>query len=385
MDEAADPYLGREHSKIKHLFLAEYLKSASFKVLQGIGAARTCTYVDGFAGPWSVADENECTDSSFDYAVRILLDTRTALEKAGRSAPKLRFLLCERDPDAFQKLKAYAAKKVGLEIGLEIEVFAGDFEDNLDAIRARCEGFTFSFIDPKGWNLRSAEIASFLASVRGDFLLNFMEHPVSRHNSYEKVRASFARLLDDAEWHLKIDTAHNALPRETQILALLKKRLKAQAAAKYMPDFPILKPSVNRVQMRLVLGTHHFKGVEVFRTVEDKLQQVQLTLRRNVSEGGAMLLLSDDQMNQVELGKAGVGSVANRAAASTMCRELMSSIDGEVTLENLAARVMEAIPLRLTHMKDVATGLRNDGFLTFQLQGTARKPSEETKIRRAAI
>ncbi len=111
MDQDTDPYLGREHSKIKHLFLADYLQKASFKVLQGSGAANTFTYVDGFAGPWSVADEAECSDSSFDYAVRVLKDTQEALRNSGRPAPKLKFLLCEKDADAFRKLRAYAAKQ----------------------------------------------------------------------------------------------------------------------------------------------------------------------------------------------------------------------------------------------------------------------------------
>ena len=83
MPTVNDPYKGREHSKIKHHFLARYLQEASFKVLQGPFAVSTFTYIDGFAGPWSVADQDDCSDSSFDYAVRILLGTREALLGSG--------------------------------------------------------------------------------------------------------------------------------------------------------------------------------------------------------------------------------------------------------------------------------------------------------------
>lgn len=381
MDEEVDPYQGREHSKIKHIFLAHYLKDASFKVLQGAGAAKTFTYVDGFAGPWSVSDEESCSDASFDYAVRVLLDTQTALATAGRPVPKLRFLLCERDPEAFKRLSAYAAKK----IGIEIKVFSGCFEDNLEAIRAACEGFTFSFIDPKGWNLRSAEIAGFLASVRGDFLLNYMEHPISRHNSYRAVHASFSRLLDDADWDGKIETGASALPREAQILNLLKDRLKAHKAAKYMPDFAILKPRADRVQMRLILGTQHAQGVEVFRTVEKKTQAVQVETRRAIAQpdGDATSLFSPEALNDLELAGAGVGGPKSIRAAKSACSNLMGRIDHAVRFDDLAARVMETAPVRMTDMKGIVLALRTEGSLVFDLVGAARKPSDDTLIRRA--
>lgn len=63
MCSETDPYEGREHSKIKHLFLQKYLQAASFKVLQGPGFREYFTYVDGFAGPWSVADASDYSDS----------------------------------------------------------------------------------------------------------------------------------------------------------------------------------------------------------------------------------------------------------------------------------------------------------------------------------
>lgn len=382
MDEDVDLYEGREHSKIKHLFLSDYLKAASFKVLVGATAAKTFTYVDGFAGPWSVSDESDCSDSSFDHAVKVLLDTKAALRAAGRQLPKLRFLLCERDPEAFKRLSAYAAKKSGI----EIRVFHGDFEDNLDEIRAACEGFTFSFIDPKGWNLRSAEIADFLASVRGDFLLNFMEHPISRHNSYPPVRASFARFLDDADWDKKIRSEPGAVPREAQILDLLKARLKARKAAAFMPDFAILKPRKERVQMRLVLGTHHIQGVEVFRTVEKNIQAVQSETRQNLASSGddALLLFSPSALRDHELSDIGVGGRRARRAAKELVVQIVAEARGFLLFELLAARVMEQVAVRITDVKDIAMELRAAGSIHFDLVPPARKPKENTVVRPSA-
>ena len=381
MSDEIDPYQGREHSKIKHLFLADYLQAASFKVLQGPAAAKCFTYVDGFAGPWSVADEEECSDSSFDYAIRVLRDTQAALEKAGRTPPKLRFLLCERDPEQFKKLSAYAARKTGI----EIHVFRGAFEDNLQAIRARCEGFTFSFIDPKGWNLRSAEIAAFLASVRGDFVLNFMEHPISRHNSLELVQESFGRFLDDALWHEKISTLPGTPPRAMQILAMLKDRLKSKGAARFMPDFAILKPRADRVQMRLILGTHHAQGVEVFRTVQKKIETVQAETRRTLATGDdpQSSIFPSEALNTMDLDGRGVGGERSLTLARTACIEIMNKADRPVRFEVLAARVMEDAAVRMTNVKDLVVKLRALGLLSFDLDGGAKKPVDATPIRRA--
>ena len=104
MKDDDDRYAGREHSRIKHEFLKAYLEAASFKVLQGSSARDTFTYVDGFAGPWSVADETDYSDASFDNALRVLFHTRDFIAKQRGHAPKLRFLLCERDQNRFESV-----------------------------------------------------------------------------------------------------------------------------------------------------------------------------------------------------------------------------------------------------------------------------------------
>ncbi len=267
--------------------------------------------------------------------------------------------------------------------GIEITVFNGCFEDNLEKIRAACEGFTFSFIDPLGWNLRSAEIAAFLSKVRGDFLLNFMEHPISRHNSLSTVRASFARFLDDPDWSEKVVEGAGAQPREIQILGLLKGRLKALGAAKYMPDFPIKKPTKDRIQMRLILGTNHSQGVEVFRTVEKSIEAVQVETRRGLAsnDGGQMSMFASDALNQMDLDGRGVGGFRSVQQAESVCLAIAEKIDHAMKFELLAARVMESVAVRMTNMKDVVVKLRQSGHLRFDVQGnTKKKPQEDTLI-----
>ena len=91
----------------------------------------------------------------------------------------------------------------------DIVVFHGKFEDNLDAIAAECrDGFTFTFIDPTGWNIRSGPILDFLRKQDGEFLLNFMSEHINRHAGYPAIAASIGRFLADPDW----ESAFDALP-----------------------------------------------------------------------------------------------------------------------------------------------------------------------------
>ena len=74
-------YHGREQSYIKHSFLTEYLKVAGYKTLQG--RSPTFNFVDAFAGPWNVTDEDNYSDASFDQALRTLESVRASLGRSG--------------------------------------------------------------------------------------------------------------------------------------------------------------------------------------------------------------------------------------------------------------------------------------------------------------
>lgn len=267
----------------------------------------------------------------------------------------------------------------------EIDVFQGAFEDNLSEIRSRCSGFTFTFIDPTGWNLRSQEIADFLSVVKGDFLLNFMEHPISRHNSYARVRDSFGRFLAEPRWFEKLDVVEGNDARVQSIIELLKRRLRELGAARYLPDFPIIQPRTSRVQMRLVLGTHHPDGVEVFRDVQHKLESEYLMIRRSKRDGHKQSsLFSDEQLNEIELGGRGIGGEKSIAEAREAFRLLVSEMKRPTEFFDLAVRIMEKIPVRLTNMKDIAVQLRKEGFLDYPTKPRVTKPRKDSPIRRAA-
>jgi hypothetical protein len=364
-----DRYAGREHSRIKHLFLTEYLKAAAFKTFQG--RSPIFNYIDGFAGPWSVSDEEDYSDTSFAQSIKTLLAVKEALETTRRERFTVRFYLCEKNPLRVERLRQYADRQQSL----NIRVFEGPFETRLDDIAKECaRGFSFTFIDPTGFNLGSLEIAQFLARMDGEFLLNFMSEHINRYPSVESVRATFGRLLADTDWKVRFDALPSHLKNEQRILIILKERMKELGAARYMPDFEILNPRAKRLQMRLVLGTNHPAGVEAFREVQVKIEPTQHEIREGIRHPG--------QASMFNLAvNDGVGSRAACGDARRIITNMLAD-QPSVRFDDLIGPVMENAAVRLTHLKDILGDMRKAGEVAFELAGRQKKPNLGTVIRR---
>ncbi|TPG22278.1 three-Cys-motif partner protein TcmP [Sphingomonas koreensis] len=369
-----EQYHGREQSFIKHEFLTQYLQAASYKTLQG--RSPVFNFVDAFAGPWRVSDENY-SDASFNQALHTLEAVRADLGRMGRSGLRIRFCFCERRPDAVDRLKAYAEKHSRF----EIHVFEGAFEDNLTGIADVChDGFTFTFIDPTGWDIRSEPVFEFLKARNGEFLLNFMAEHVNRHAGWSQVSESFGRFLADPDWKDEFAALPADMSNEERVLLLMKRKIKRMGAAMYLPDIPILKPRENRIKMRLILGTHSRKGLEVFRDVHGKVELSEIQTRNTISrsETRQLGLWSHAEESEDQQRAVGVGSASQQLAA----RELVSGAlaHGASQFDDIAALVMEQCAMRLTNTKDLLVAMRKEGFVAFDLQGRTKKPQPETII-----
>lgn len=374
MAAKVDQYRGREQSFIKHNFLTRYLQAAAYKTLQG--RSPTFNFVDAFAGPWSVTAD-DCSDASFDQALRTLEAVRADLGKRGVAGLKIRFCFCERRPEAVARLRDYAEEHSRF----EIHVFSGLFEDNLEGIARACrDGFTFTFIDPTGWDIRSAPVFEFLKASRGEFLLNFMSEHVNRHAGWDQVSESFGRFLADPDWKDEFATLPPHLSNEERVLLLLKCKMKNCGAAEYLPDLPILKPRENRIKMRLILGTHSRKGLEVFRDVHEKVELTEFQTRNTISEAESNQpgFWSNAEESVSQQRATGVGSPAQRYASGRLIMEALTH--GPARFDDLAAQVMEANAMRLTHTKDLLIAMRQQNLLTFDLLGKTKKPQPETIV-----
>lgn len=375
MPPKIENYQGREQSFIKHLFLNRYLEAAAYKLFQG--RSPVFNFVDAFAGPWRVLDTNMYSDASFSQAIETLEAVRRALLQMGRPGLKVRFRFCERNSSSVARLREFSAQKPEF----DIEVFSGAFEDNLDGIGAACrDGFTFTFIDPTGWNVDSAKVFDFLRSLNGEFLFNFMAEEVNRHAGWKGVAKSVGRFLADPAW----SPAFEALPdgsNETKILQLLKAKMKEAEVAKYLPDMAIRRPREDRIKMRLILGTRSGVGVEVFRTVQGMVEREAVWTRHVIQteESGQSQLFPEDQIIEFETDQDGVGCSAHMDWASDVMLRTVACRPG-ITFSTLAAEVMEQVPVRTTHLNKIAANNRRAGLLYFDLPGRRRTPASDTRL-----
>ena len=368
-------YRGREQSYIKHLFLTDYLQAAAYKILQG--RSPKFNFVDAFAGPWQVSND-DLSDASFDQALRTLETVRADLDRRGISSLKISFCFCERRKEAAVRLRKYARDRSSF----EIHVFHGAFEDRLTDIAAVCrEGFTFTFLDPTGWNIRSGPVLQFLRERRGEFLLNFMAEHVNRHAGYAPVVESFGRFLANPEWTSEFDSLPQGWSNEKRVLHLLRDEIKGSEAATYVPDFPIRKPRENRIKMRLLLGTNSAKGLEVFRDVQEKVERRELEMRDQLRSENRRQpsFFAPDEIAAIEQEAVGIGSQAFRDQAEQRMIDGLTERDSE-NFHNIAIDIMENVPMRLTHVKRLAVDMRRRRLISFELPPRRRVPQPETRI-----
>ena len=378
MQPQIERYRGREQSYIKHILLNKYLESAAYKLLQPRRGAPVFNFVDAFAGPWRVSDSDDFSDASFSQALETLETVRQQLVKMGRAGLRVRYRFCERNQESFVKLRQFAAERREF----DIQVFQGSFEDNIDEIAAACRGgFTFTFIDPTGWNIESEKVFSFLRNLKGEFLFNFMAENINRHAGWERVSESVGRFLADPAWKQEFLDLSDGWSNERKILHLLKKKMKEAGVATYLPEMGILRPRDHRVKMRLLLGTHRALGVEVFRTVQKKVETEAVSTRQRIAveQSGQRSLFPDSQLVEIEANRDGVGCPKYIERATEMLCCIVNQTPG-IGYENLTGMVMELVPVRTPDLNKIAVALRNAGRLKFDLPPRKRRPLSATRI-----
>ena len=371
-----DLYRDREQSFIKHQFLTEYLQTAAYKTLQG--RSSTFNFVDAFAGPWRLSDHAKYSDASFDQAINRLEAVRAHLDKKDPGRFKIRFCLCESRPKAVARLREYAASKGCF----EIHVFEGAFEDNLNAIAAKLtDGFTFTFIDPTGWNIRNEDIFRFLREQKGEFMLNFMSDHINRHAEYHQVEASFGRFLANAEWADEFARLPNEWSSEQKILHLIKTAMRDNGVASHLPDFSIMVPRQERVKMRLILGTHSPHGLDVFRDVQDKVEKQELAMRDKLRKGDSPQgsLFSSEDIAAIQQEQKGVGCKLNQNQAEKIFVDCLQDCP-HASASSICNIAMEKVPIRRTQLKKLLMDMRKRGIVRFDLPSRKKVPQDDTQI-----
>ena len=370
-----DNYRGREQSYIKHLFLTQYLQSLSFKIFQG--RSNVFNFIDAFAGPWrTTADDH--SDASFQQSLRTLESVRDTIDPHGGRGLRIQLFLCEKRAKAARELRKFAQENQEF----EISVFEGKFENNLNQIKSQCrDGFTFTFIDPTGWNIDSGPVFSFLRDLKGEFLLNFMSEHINRHAGYHKVSNSFGRFLADPDWQEEFGRLPSDWNNEKCIRTLLIKKIKQTQAAKFVPQVGIKKPTQERTKMTLLLGTHNPAGVQVFREVQSKVEQKEIARRETIREKGQVSLFPIEHLIEIKQARDGVGCAKYLKHAEQEVKSLLEKYpDQQAQYSDIEPRVLEQTPLKATHLKTVLKMLKDKQEISYELPGRARVPRRDTVI-----
>ena len=322
--------------------------------------------------------EDDYSDTSFDQAIRTLEGVRVTLGNHGITGLKMRFCFCEKSDDAVAKLREYADQHPNF----DIRVFPGKFESNLDKIREFCKnGFTFTFIDPTGWNIDCGPILDFLMEQKGEFLFNFMADAINRHAGYDIVSESFGRFLASPDWKTDFDAEPEFLSNEERVLRVLKRKIRESGAAMYVPDFPILNPYKNRIKMRLLLGTFNEVGVSVFRDVQFNVEQLEIKTRDRIQEDqqGCKSLFDADEVAAIKQKLAGVGCPRYVEMAKKKIVQLLSC-RSNVHYKELSTAILEDVPIKMTQLNGVMKEIKIAGMISYKLPPRKRVPQAETVI-----
>ncbi len=208
-----------------------------------------------------------------------------------------------------------------------------------------------------------------------------MAEDINRHAGWEGVSDSVGRFLANPAWEHEFRNLPEDWSNERKVLHLLKLNMKEAGIATYLPEVAILRPRDDRVKMRLLLGTHHIQGVEVFRTVQKNVEAEAISVRHNIGieRSGQPYLFPSNQLAEIEAKREGVSCPASLERATEMVRHIVDETPG-IEFGNLTGSVMESVPVRTTDLNKIAVALRKTGQLRFDLPLRKRTPLPTTRV-----
>jgi three-Cys-motif partner protein len=271
-------YQGREQAYVKHYLLQQYLPEWAYKVGRRWSSL---AYIDGFAGPWGTTDPNHA-DSSFALAVDTLRASQLGLQKQGVTLSTYAILV-ESKRESFAKLASFAQSATGPDVS--VTAIRGKFIDKIPKINEllRAAGphtFKFVLLDPMGWaDIPMNKLQPFLKTRSCEVLINLMTKHINRFLNEEDRAASYNDLFGRPG---VLERLRNAAGDEREELAVNEycRSLQMLCGFQYVSSAVILEPQEAKIRYFLVYATNHPRGIEVFKTAENKAANVQETVRQ---------------------------------------------------------------------------------------------------------
>lgn len=271
-------YQGREQAYVKHYLLERYLPDWAYKV----GTKwNSLIYIDGFAGPWGTTDPNYA-DSSFAVAVDALRTCKLGLQKRG-VALSTYAILVESSNEAFAKLDAFAHSANGPDVS--VTAMPGKFVEMISQINEQLKvagprAFKFVLLDPTGWaDIPMNKLQPFLKERSCEVLINLMTKHINRFLNEENRATSYNNLFGRQG---VLETLRRAVGEEREELAVREygRSLQMLCGFQFVSSAVILEPQEAKIRYFLVYATNHPRGIEVFKTAENKAANIQEVVRQ---------------------------------------------------------------------------------------------------------
>jgi three-Cys-motif partner protein len=296
-----DIYAGREQTLVKHVILREYLQ----RFARIVGTHwDVLTYVDCFAGPWNVRSD-DLSDSSFAIALDELRKARETLRANGKNVA-LRCFFLEKDRDAYERLKAYAASVTDAEVVAHNSTLEDSVGTIVDFVqRGLRRSFPFIFIDPTGWTgFELDTIRPLLRLKPGEVLINFMTGHIRRFLDSDDAttQQSLRGLFGSDDFKMKI-RGLDRQDRDDAAVQEYSRQVMNVGGFRHVCPAIVLNPEIDRTHFHLIYATRNALGVEVFKDAEKHAMAVQERARAEAQgrareeRTGQIALLNSEELH----------------------------------------------------------------------------------------
>lgn len=378
-------YVGREQAYVKHFFLESYLESLVFKTASKYDHV---AYVDGFSGPWQSKGEN-FEDTSFGIALAALRKSKAAWKLQGRDV-KMSAFLVEKSKTAFAELEALKPRFPDI----EIHTYNGDFVEKAPALLGEIPkgAFAFFFVDPKGWRIDIARLASLLSRPNSEVVFNFMFEFINRAASIDDqaIVDGLTALMPHGSWKARMTALRASDPkaRMTILAEAFRETLGRIGNYNLVAEVPVLRPLKDRILYWLFYGTRSAKGIEVFRSCHVKTERQQSSVRQVMKRAHEAAGTKQGNLfgPEIQMAPNEIEAFldAERNAARAMLLELTPAAPAFRTYGEVWPKVLAKHVVTLPDLNKVANDLRKNNQLLFsEWEVRKRKPEDSYRMSRA--
>lgn len=257
----------KEHTKVKHEILSNYLKSW----INVLGKWQKVCYFDCFAGRGIYEDGSDGSPIIALKAINDLKQNRkhiqevvcTFIEKDKSNYDNLYKVIhaeLSRDPTA------YSSITVRPPINDEFVNVASKITRKSNKLNP-----SFFFIDPFGFGgIPFETIKDILSIPKTEVFINFMIRDVNRFLKSSKHQLSIEDLFGLDDVMDVIDSNYSNLNKETALLKLYRKQLHEDAGVKFTFPFKVNADKRLQTTYYLIHATNHLKGCEIMKDIMHK-------------------------------------------------------------------------------------------------------------------